>query len=194
MTTTPALPDGLRELLSRLQPSGPVDLELSARVPFEETDARVSIGGVASCYALQVQPEGLRHPLQNLRGRVRFSDDDLHVESLRGVWSTAEVLVRGHMRMDAGLDLHVSAWNVPLQELAQTHELVAASKYPIMISLGKHANDHMFSFYFATPSGWLIEIGCAGRPATHQSEYYTQDTYGHVFGEQMGPGMSIDKE
>ena len=31
------------------------------------------------------------------------------------------------------------------------------------------------------------------RPATHQSEHYTQDIYGHVFGEQMGPGMSIDK-
>ena len=75
-----------------------------------------------------------------------------------------------------------------------THERVQASDYPVMISLGKHANDHMFSFYFATPSGWLIEIGTNGRPATHQSEYYTRDTYGHVPGKEMGPGMSIDKE
>ncbi len=75
-----------------------------------------------------------------------------------------------------------------------THELVQASDYPVMISLGKHANDHMFSFYFATPSGWLVEVGTSGRPATHQSEYYTRDTYGHVPAKAMGPGMSIDKE
>jgi len=80
-----------------------------------------------------------------------------------------------------------------LDDVFLTHELVQASKYPVMISLGRHANDHMFSFYFATPSKWLIECGWGGRPATHQSEHYTQDIYGHVFGEQMGPGMSIDK-
>jgi 2,3-dihydroxyethylbenzene 1,2-dioxygenase len=74
-----------------------------------------------------------------------------------------------------------------------THDLVKASKYPVMISLGKHANDRMFSFYVASPSGFLIEIGWGGRPATHQSEYYTRDTYGHVFSKSMGPGMSIDK-
>jgi 2,3-dihydroxyethylbenzene 1,2-dioxygenase len=74
-----------------------------------------------------------------------------------------------------------------------THELVQASDYPVAISLGKHANDHMFSFYFATPSRWLIEIGTAGRPATHQSEYYTRDTYGHDFSTQIAPDMSIDR-
>ena len=71
-----------------------------------------------------------------------------------------------------------------IDDVFLTHEKVQASKYPVMISLGKHANDHMFSFYFETPSGWLIEIGFDGRPATHQSEYYTRDTYGHKFGKQ----------
>jgi 2,3-dihydroxyethylbenzene 1,2-dioxygenase len=81
-----------------------------------------------------------------------------------------------------------------LDDVFMTHELVEKSKYPIMISLGRHANDRMFSFYFASPSGFLIEVGWGGRPATHQSEYYTRDTYGHVFSNRMGPGMSIDKE
>ncbi|MEM7019071.1 MAG: VOC family protein, partial [Pseudomonadota bacterium] len=71
-----------------------------------------------------------------------------------------------------------------LDDVFMTYELVEASKYPVTISLGKHANDNMFSFYFATPSGWAIEIGFAGRPATHQSEYYLRDTYGHRF---VGP-------
>jgi 2,3-dihydroxybiphenyl 1,2-dioxygenase len=80
-----------------------------------------------------------------------------------------------------------------IDDVFMTHDLVQASKYPVMISLGKHANDHMFSFYVASPSGFLVEIGWGGRPATHQSEYYTRDTYGHVFSQAMGPGMSIDK-
>jgi 2,3-dihydroxybiphenyl 1,2-dioxygenase len=80
-----------------------------------------------------------------------------------------------------------------LDDVFMTHELVEKSNYPIMISLGKHANDRMFSFYVASPSGFLIEIGWGGRPATHQSEYYTRDTYGHVFSKALGPGMSLDR-
>jgi len=80
-----------------------------------------------------------------------------------------------------------------IDDVFMTHDLMQASRYPVMISLGKHANDHMFSFYVQSPSGWLVEVGYGGRPATHQSEYYERDTYGHVFSAQMGPGMSIDK-
>lgn len=79
-----------------------------------------------------------------------------------------------------------------IDDVFMAHDLVQASKYPVMISLGKHANDHMFSFYVASPSGFLVEIGYGGRPATHQSEYYVRDTYGHVFNAAMRPGMSID--
>ena len=68
-----------------------------------------------------------------------------------------------------------------LDDVFLIHEKVEASHYPVVITLGKHANDHMFSFYLGTPSGWQIEIGYAGRPATHQSEYYLRDTYGHRF-------------
>ncbi len=67
-----------------------------------------------------------------------------------------------------------------------TYERVKAAGYPIAISPGKHANDQMFSFYCVSPSGFQIEIGWGGRPASHQSEYYTGDTYGHQF--NMGGG------
>jgi 2,3-dihydroxybiphenyl 1,2-dioxygenase len=81
-----------------------------------------------------------------------------------------------------------------IDDVFLTHEKVQASKYPVMISLGKHANDHMFSFYFATPSKWLIELGTSGRPATHQSEYFTRDMYGHEFNKDIGATMSIDSQ
>jgi hypothetical protein len=66
-----------------------------------------------------------------------------------------------------------------LDDVFFTYELVKRSEYPIAVSPGKHANDQMFSFYCISPSGFQIEIGWGGRDATHQSEYYTGDTYGH---------------
>ncbi|MGB0544368.1 MAG: VOC family protein [Longimicrobiales bacterium] len=54
-------------------------------------------------------------------------------------------------------------------------------RYPIVIDLGKHANDQMFSFYCESPSGFNVEIGYAGERAKHQSQYHVQDTYGHEF-------------
>jgi 2,3-dihydroxyethylbenzene 1,2-dioxygenase len=68
-----------------------------------------------------------------------------------------------------------------LDDVYLTYELVEKSPYPIAITPGKHSNDHMFSFYCVSPSGFQIEVGWGGRPATHQSEYYTGDTYGHHF-------------
>ncbi len=68
-----------------------------------------------------------------------------------------------------------------LDDVFVTYELVKESKYPVAIELGKHANDRMFSFYLVGPSGWQIEIGYGGQPATHQSEYFVRDTYGHQF-------------
>ena len=66
-----------------------------------------------------------------------------------------------------------------LDDVFLTYELVEKSDYPIAVSPGRHANDRMFSFYCVSPSGFQIEVGWGGRPATHQSEYYTRDTYGH---------------
>lgn len=66
-------------------------------------------------------------------------------------------------------------------DVAYTHELVQNRKIPIGITLGKHSNDHQYSFYFLNPSGWMIEYGWGARPATHQSEYYQEDFYGHQF-------------
>ncbi|MHC1563614.1 VOC family protein [Actinomycetospora sp. C-140] len=34
---------------------------------------------------------------------------------------------------------------------------------PVSISMGKHWNDHVVSFYTQTPSGWDIEYGAGGR-------------------------------
>jgi len=67
-----------------------------------------------------------------------------------------------------------------LDDVFHTYDKVR-EQHPIAILPGKHANDHMFSFYCVSPSGFQVEVGYGGRPATHQSEYYIRDTYGHEF-------------
>jgi hypothetical protein len=66
-----------------------------------------------------------------------------------------------------------------LDDVGMTHDLVRNQKIPVTIRTGKHSNDHMYSFYFRNPSGWMIEYGWGARNATYQSEYFTQDIYGH---------------
>jgi 2,3-dihydroxyethylbenzene 1,2-dioxygenase len=66
-----------------------------------------------------------------------------------------------------------------LDDVGLTYDLVRKNKIPVTIHPGKHSNDHMYSFYFRNPSGWMWEYGWGARPATHQSEYYSQDVYGH---------------
>jgi len=41
--------------------------------------------------------------------------------------------------------------------------VVNEHKIPLAMSLGRHTNDHMTSFYVRTPSGFEIEYGTGGR-------------------------------
>jgi len=68
-----------------------------------------------------------------------------------------------------------------LDDVGLTYDLVRKSNIPVGITPGKHSNDHMYSFYFRNPSGWMFEYGWGARPATYQSEYFDKDVYGHEF-------------
>lgn len=76
---------------------------------------------------------------------------------------------------------HVMIEAQSFDDLAYTYDLVQKRNIPIGVSLGKHSNDHQYSFYFMSPSGWMIEYGWGSRTASHQSEYYQEDVYGHQF-------------
>ena len=65
-------------------------------------------------------------------------------------------------------------------DVGLAYEIVQKAGLAMAMTPGRHANDHMYSFYFMNPSGWMIEIGWGARAATHQSEYYQRDTYGHA--------------
>ena len=51
-------------------------------------------------------------------------------------------------------------------DVGLTYDLVRKHKVPVTITPGKHANDHMYSFYLAGPSGWMFDTlrWAAGHP------------------------------
>ena len=52
---------------------------------------------------------------------------------------------------------------VAMDEVGQAYDRVLKAGVPIARTLGRHPNDHMFSFYAQTPSGFEVEFGWGGR-------------------------------
>jgi len=48
-------------------------------------------------------------------------------------------------------------------DVGRAHDRVQNACIPLELSLGMHPNDHMFSFYVKTPSGFALEFGADGR-------------------------------
>jgi 2,3-dihydroxybiphenyl 1,2-dioxygenase len=66
-----------------------------------------------------------------------------------------------------------------MDDVGLAYELAQQRQFPVLLNLGKHANDQMLSFYVQNPSGWFCEYGCGGRPANEQSEYSVRGIWGH---------------
>lgn len=48
-------------------------------------------------------------------------------------------------------------------DIGRSYDLALAQPEQIGVSLGRHINDHVTSFYLKTPDGWMLELGWAGR-------------------------------
>lgn len=70
-----------------------------------------------------------------------------------------------------------------IDDVGSTFELCERSDVPIAMTLGRHTNDQMFSFYMLVPSGFMLEYGYGGRTvddATWQVERYdSASIWGH---------------
>ena len=71
-----------------------------------------------------------------------------------------------------------------LNDVGSTYYLCQDQEVPITMSLGRHTNDHMTSFYMQTPSGFTVEYGWGAREvddATWQVQMHTSGSiWGHV--------------
>lgn len=64
--------------------------------------------------------------------------------------------------MKSGVLHHIMIEVADLDDVGRAYDIVQQRKVPLVMTLGRHSNDHMTSFYFKTPSGFAIEYGWGG--------------------------------
>jgi 2,3-dihydroxybiphenyl 1,2-dioxygenase len=71
-----------------------------------------------------------------------------------------------------------------LDDLGRAYDIALRNPESIGVSLGRHLNDHVTSFYLRAPDGFLIELGWAGRLIDPESwvpeELASPSLWGHV--------------
>ncbi|MEH6638474.1 MAG: VOC family protein [Porticoccaceae bacterium] len=86
---------------------------------------------------------------------------------------------------------HLMIEYTELDDVGLIHDDIRKQEIDVALQLGKHANDQAVTFYAATPSGWLLEMGWGARKTLKHSEYYRGDIFGHG-AEAKGYGMDIE--
>jgi hypothetical protein len=73
-----------------------------------------------------------------------------------------------------------------MDDVGFAHDRCVKAGFPVAMALGHHPNDHMFSFYVQTPSGFLIEYGYGGIVIDDQNwevkSYSQLSDWGHAHG------------
>lgn len=58
---------------------------------------------------------------------------------------------------------HLMVELLSLDDVGQGYDLAQLEERRVAVTLGRHSNDHMTSFYARTPSGFMVEYGWGGR-------------------------------
>ena len=114
-----------------------------------------------------------------LSDEVRFMGLKIHFYHCNTRHHTLAMLEMPGVTGVAHLMLQVAS----LDDVGTALDIVQRRGYAMPMSLGRHANDHMVSFYFRTPSGFDIEYGWGavdiGAVANRPMLYDTGDIWGH---------------
>lgn len=91
--------------------------------------------------------------------------------------------------MPAGC-VHVMVESDCVDEVGRAMDRMKANGVKLTGTLGRHANDHMVSFYMATPSGFMLEFGAEGRTVSDWNKYSPfQSTVNSFWGHDFSVGM-----
>ena len=82
--------------------------------------------------------------------------------------------------------IHLMTEVLDIDEVGRGNDRRLAHNIPLSGTLGRHANDHMVSFYMKTPSGFDVEYGAEGRTVSDWSSYEVFEStvpsfWGHDF-------------
>lgn len=79
-----------------------------------------------------------------------------------------------------------------IDDVGRAYDRVQDNGVQIQLTLGRHTNDSMISFYCKTPAGFLMEYGCQGRwmkPTDAATTMTKGDVWGHRF---VKSGQSVN--
>jgi 2,3-dihydroxybiphenyl 1,2-dioxygenase len=108
-------------------------------------------------------------------GQVPFAAEFLHVNARHHSLGLADT---GTGAGVYHLMLEYREWD----DVGRAYDMALGRPDAIGVSLGRHINDHVTSFYLKTPDGWLLELGWAGRligPDWTVSELPGYSLWGH---------------
>lgn len=74
-----------------------------------------------------------------------------------------------------------------LDDVGMANELALRQGRKVTMSLGKHTNDHVVSFYTLTPSGFELEYGCGGRTIDRPDDWQVVEYDDISFWGHLGP-------
>ncbi|WP_454916220.1 VOC family protein [Xanthobacter sediminis] len=122
----------------------------------------------------------IRAPLETPRGVINVDATFLHtVTGRHHSLATAQIPIPKRIH-------HVMFEVEDMNDVGLAHDRCVAAGFPVAMSLGHHPNDHMFSFYVQTPSGFFIEFGYGGRVIDDRDwdvkSYPQLSDWGHAHG------------
>ena len=87
---------------------------------------------------------------------------------------------------------HLMIEATSMDDVGRAYDLVLERKIPLILTLGRHTNDLMTSFYIKNPSGFAIEYGYGGRLIEDDAKwevrrYSATQLWGHQFAMAENP-------
>lgn len=64
-----------------------------------------------------------------------------------------------------------------MDDIGRLHDIALKNSDSIAVTLGRHSNDHMFSFYSKAPGGIMLELGWGGR-LIREGSWVVEELYG----------------
>jgi 3,4-dihydroxy-9,10-secoandrosta-1,3,5(10)-triene-9,17-dione 4,5-dioxygenase len=128
--------------------------------------------------------------------KIRFSDDPAEPE--KRLWfmhcnGRHHSLALFEVPMPAGC-VHIMLEAVDIDEVGYAMDRMRAAGTRLTATLGRHANDHMISFYMATPGGFDLEFGAEGRVVEDWSRYPAfQSTVASFWGHDFSVGQQQEE-
>ena len=124
--------------------------------------------------------------------KVKFSDDPAEPEKRLFFMHCNErhhSLAIFEMENPTGC-VHVMVEVDSVDQVGKALDRMKAEGVKLTGTLGRHANDHMVSFYMASPSGFMVEYGAEGRTVEDWSRYSPfQSTVNSFWGHDFSVGM-----